>query len=116
MEKVNAFDKKTLLAELTRGRKMANQLKNELDQETIPESTCEALIEKILSTYDKALAVLSWRAIKEEASTTTTTSPETGMLLGSPQPHSPVAASTSSEVSNGVSKDEKPRKHVFKKR
>lgn len=115
MEKFNASEKKTLLTELTQGREMANQLKNDLDQGMIPESTWEALIEKILSTYDKALAVLSWKAIKEEASTTTTL-PETGMLLGSPQSHSPVAASTLSEVSNGASKDERSHKNVFKKR
>lgn len=108
MDKVNPREQKNLIIELTQGRDMANELKKQLDPVKSREN-CEALVEKILSTYDKALAMLTWKALKEE------TLPRTG-LVESPQSHSPVPTSPLSEGSNGFSKDQQFLKDVSKKR
>lgn len=103
MEKVNPSEQKSLIIELTQGREMANELKKQLDPATSPE-TCEALVEKMLSIYDRALSMLTWRAVVGE----------------SPQSHSPAAApaatSPITDGSNGFSKDQLSHKDVCKKR
>ncbi|CAI9101148.1 OLC1v1038407C1 [Oldenlandia corymbosa var. corymbosa] len=116
MEQFNAMHQdKLLVDQLTQGWETANQLKGHLPDDV----NSEALIQKILSTYDKALAMLtgSWRAMTEED--LTPNSPEFGtgrMSMGLPSPlnhpHSPIASTPSSEVSNG----EKRQKNVSRKR
>lgn len=54
---INPADQTSLICELKQGRELANQLKNQLDPNTSME-TCEALLRKIVSTYDNALSVL----------------------------------------------------------
>lgn len=54
---INPVDQTSLICELKQGRELANQLKKQLDPITSME-TCEALLRKILSTYDNALSVL----------------------------------------------------------
>lgn len=54
---MNPGDQTILICELKQGRELANQLKNQLDPITSRE-TCEALLQKIVSTYDNALSVL----------------------------------------------------------
>ena len=49
----------TLITELTQGREMANQLKNHLTPSSSRE-TREFLVEKILSSYEKAISMLKW--------------------------------------------------------
>ncbi|XP_052191927.1 probable WRKY transcription factor 46 [Diospyros lotus] len=49
---------KTLINELTRGMELTEQLKTQFDTFASPES-CELLIRKIISSYDKALSVLN---------------------------------------------------------
>ncbi|KAJ0861000.1 putative transcription factor WRKY family [Helianthus annuus] len=52
------MEKKPLMNELTQGRDLANQLKGHLDQ-TLSAQTCEFLVERILSSYEKALSMLN---------------------------------------------------------
>ncbi|KAL3517273.1 hypothetical protein ACH5RR_024175 [Cinchona calisaya] len=94
MEKVvNPTEQKNLIIELNEGREMANELKNQLDVVKTSPENCEVLVEKILSSYDKALAMLlTCRALKEE------TLPVHSLLV----PTSPII----SEGSNGFSKDQ----------
>lgn len=111
MEKVNPGEQKNLIIELTHGREMANELRKQLDPVTSPE-TCEALVEKIVSTYEKALAMLTWRVLKEEEAL-----PETG-TEESPLFRSPVLTSPITEGSNssGFSKDQECNKDASRKR
>ncbi|KAL3536722.1 hypothetical protein ACH5RR_000088 [Cinchona calisaya] len=105
MEKaVNPSEQKTLIIELTQGQEMANELKKQLDSFTSSD-TCEALVQNILSTYDKALSMLTWRA-------------EKGHETLSPQSDSLADNSIISEGSNGLFiKDQlQCQKDVTKKR
>lgn len=83
--------------ELAQGKELANQLKNQLD-ETKEKSgeICEGLVEKILTSYEKALSMLKSRALISEEQ------------LGSP--HSFPVDSPRSEISD------QSHKNVFKKR
>lgn len=58
MEKKN---KRPLINELTHGKELANQLRNYLDKTTSLQD-CEFLVEKIVSSYEKALSMLNWSA------------------------------------------------------
>ncbi|XP_060204250.1 probable WRKY transcription factor 53 [Lycium barbarum] len=60
MEKVKAWDKKTLITELTQGKDCVNKLKNQFDPLASPEE-CDLLLEKILSSLDKSLSILNWK-------------------------------------------------------
>ncbi|XP_076903468.1 putative WRKY transcription factor 41 [Bidens hawaiensis] len=52
------MEKRPLMNELTQGRELANQLKGHLDKPMSPQA-CEFLVEKILSSYEKALSMLN---------------------------------------------------------
>ncbi|XP_071691093.1 probable WRKY transcription factor 53 [Rutidosis leptorrhynchoides] len=92
--------KRPLITELTQGKEFTNQLKNHLDNPTSAE-TCEVLVEKILSSYEKALSMLNWRcAIDDTPTPFDNTSPRTQL--------SDPADSNSPNNSNN--------KNVFKKR
>nr|ALS20400.1 WRKY6 [Panax ginseng] len=84
--------------ELTQGKELANQLKNQLDQKS-GEEICEGLVEKILSSYEKAPSML-----KSSANLLTTT-------LELESPHSFTSDSPTSEIS-----DQPHKNIVFKKR
>lgn len=58
------LEQNTLINELKQGKDLANQLKNHLDK-TSPQ-TCEFLLEKILSSYEKSLSMLNWSALVEQ--------------------------------------------------
>lgn len=64
MEKVKAWDKETLIAELTQGKEFVNRLKNQFDPLASPEE-CDLLLEKILSSLDKSLSILNWKGFNE---------------------------------------------------
>ncbi|KAK3026579.1 hypothetical protein RJ639_041599 [Escallonia herrerae] len=99
MERVARIgEKKALIInELIQGKELANQLKNRIDTTTTYE-TCEFLVEKILSSYEKALSMLNWSALLES-------------------PHSLAGTSPRSENYDSLDclKDQK-HKQVFKKR
>lgn len=59
---INPREQTSLICELKQGRELANQLKNQLDP-IISRETCDELLHKIVSTYDKALSVLDWRPL-----------------------------------------------------
>ncbi|KAI3693421.1 hypothetical protein L6452_33256 [Arctium lappa] len=59
--------KRPLINELTQGKELAYQLKNHLDK-TMSAQTCEFLVEKILSSYEKALSMLNWGSTFDEIS------------------------------------------------
>lgn len=53
--------------ELTQGKELANQLKNQFDQnEQDSGEICEVLVAKILSSYEKALSLLKSSALVVE--------------------------------------------------
>nr|GMD99862.1 probable WRKY transcription factor 53 [Ipomoea batatas]GME02964.1 probable WRKY transcription factor 53 [Ipomoea batatas]GME04221.1 probable WRKY transcription factor 53 [Ipomoea batatas] len=61
MEKVGVLEGNSLIInELTQGRELAAQLKGQFDSFTSPE-ICEPLVEKILSSYEKALTLLNFK-------------------------------------------------------
>ncbi|KAL8260767.1 hypothetical protein R6Q59_024816 [Mikania micrantha] len=51
--------KRPLVKELTQGRELANQLQHHLDKTLSPQTSCDFLLEKILSSYEKALSMLT---------------------------------------------------------
>ncbi|CAK9165797.1 unnamed protein product [Ilex paraguariensis] len=104
MEKACNWEQETLINELNQGRELANKLKNYLDTMKSTES-CEYLLQKIVSSYDKALSMLKLSALVGE------TFPVTGMLES---PHS-TAGSPRSEGSDRDCKDQS-NKIIFKKR
>lgn len=61
MEKVKAWEKKTLITELTQGMEFVNRLKSKIDPLASPEE-CDLLLEKILSSLDKSLSILNLKA------------------------------------------------------
>lgn len=96
MEMAREWEHNTLINELTQGREMANQLKNHLTPSSSRE-TREFLVEKILSSYEKALSMLKCGGFVSEL------------------PHSLPGSSPRSEGSNQYFKDQ-AGKDVFKKR
>lgn len=54
------MENSVIINELTQGRELAAQLKGQLDSLTSPE-LCEPLLEKILSSYEKALTLLNFK-------------------------------------------------------
>ncbi|CAK9146365.1 unnamed protein product [Ilex paraguariensis] len=104
MEKACNWEHQTLINELTQGRQLAIQLKNQLDKTKSPESS-EFLVGKLLSSYDKALSHLNLSASMGE------TFPVIGML----ESRHFTAGSPRSEDSNRYSKDQSHRS-VLKKR
>ncbi|NP_001312475.1 probable WRKY transcription factor 41 [Nicotiana tabacum] len=62
MEKVKAWEKMTLITELTQGLELVNRLKSKIDPLASPEE-CDLLLEKILSSLDKSLSILNLKAV-----------------------------------------------------
>lgn len=76
MEKVKAWDKETLITELTQGKEFVNQF----DPLASPEE-CDLLLEKILSSLDKSLSILNWKVFnvtKDPFSSSTSSIPDQG--------------------------------------
>ncbi|OMP08603.1 DNA-binding WRKY [Corchorus olitorius] len=94
------WEQKTLLNELTQGRELTNLLRKHLHPSSSPH-TRQALLEKILFSYEKALSMLNCNGFVVEAK-------PTGNTLESP---ASVIANNSSPRSEGSDK-----KDVFKKR
>lgn len=101
MEKIGT----SVISELTQGRELANQLKNQLHPAKSHE-TCGILVENILSSYENAISLLNCMAMFGE------TSPVTAAILESPNS---LAGTPTSEGSNPSSKDQNQR-DGFKKR
>ncbi|XP_023757904.1 probable WRKY transcription factor 46 [Lactuca sativa] len=60
--------KRPLINELTQGKELTNQLKDYLDKPMSAEA-CEFLVEKILSSYEKALSMLNRGIVFDESQT-----------------------------------------------
>ncbi|XP_050236058.1 probable WRKY transcription factor 53 [Mercurialis annua] len=56
------MEKNILMNELTQGKELTEQLKNHLNPSSSPE-TRQFLVDKILSSYEKALSLLDWDAV-----------------------------------------------------
>lgn len=56
MENFGTCNKDSLITELTRGRSYANQLRKELHP---TRASCVHLVERVISSYDNALALLN---------------------------------------------------------
>ncbi|CAL5382187.1 unnamed protein product [Camellia sinensis] len=59
MEQTKGLNQGTLINELIQGLELTKQLKNNLDPLASSPESCEFLIQKILSSYDKALSILN---------------------------------------------------------
>ncbi|KAJ9188297.1 hypothetical protein P3X46_003667 [Hevea brasiliensis] len=105
MEKAMDGEQKTLIAELTQGKELAEQLRKHLNSISSPE-TRQFLVEKILSSYEKALSMLNWGPCAVEIKPTIST-------LESPYYYA--NSSPRSDVSDQDCKDHY-QKNVFKKR
>ncbi|KAE8660501.1 hypothetical protein F3Y22_tig00116951pilonHSYRG00285 [Hibiscus syriacus] len=92
------WEQNMLLNELTQGRELTNLLRKHLHPFSSPE-TRQVLVEKILSSYEKALSVLNWSGFMVE------TQPKVS-IVGSP-------ASIAYSSHGSYASDEK---HSFKKR
>jgi hypothetical protein len=106
MELSMEWEHKTLISELTQGKELAKQLSNHLN----PSASLEArqfLVDKILSSYEKALSMLNWGALATDQPKPT---------IGTVEPlHSFANSSPRSEVSDQDCKEE-CNKDVYKKR
>ncbi|KDP28582.1 hypothetical protein JCGZ_14353 [Jatropha curcas] len=89
-------EQKTLISELTQGKEHTEQLRKHLTSLSSPE-TRQFLVEKILSSYEKALSILNWE-----------TKPSISALES---PHSCANSSPRSEIS-----DQEFQRDVYKKR
>ncbi|XP_030966941.1 probable WRKY transcription factor 53 [Quercus lobata] len=96
------WEQKTLISELNQGKELAKQLMNHLNPSSSHE-TCEFLIEKILSSYEKALSMINWGACVEEPKSTINNL------------ESPSSFAITSPRSEGYDQDSK-HKDVYKKR
>ncbi|KAK9279591.1 hypothetical protein L1049_013270 [Liquidambar formosana] len=104
MEKTSEWEQKTLINELTQGKDLAKQLRTHLNPSSSNE-TRKFLVEKILSSYEKALSMLKWDAFVGEARPTAAAG---GML------ESPSSLAGSSPRSEGSDRDS--NRDVYKKR
>ncbi|KAF8380088.1 hypothetical protein HHK36_027558 [Tetracentron sinense] len=81
MENVENWDQKSLINELSQGMELAKQLRTHLDPSS-SHQTREFLVEKILSSFEKAISMLKWRPSAGEP---TVESPRS--VSGSPRSH-----------------------------
>lgn len=58
-------EQNTLISELTQGLELVKQLKYQLTQTSSPE-TRQMLLQKIISSYEKALLIMTWRGLAEQ--------------------------------------------------
>ncbi|KAJ7962542.1 WRKY transcription factor [Quillaja saponaria] len=98
------WEQMKLISEMNQGKELANQLRNHLHPSSSSNQTREFLVEKILSTYEKALSILKWESNMVESK------PIVSSITDSPCSFS--NGSPRSEVSD---QDCKP-KDVYKKR
>lgn len=73
------MEQRSLVNELKQGKELAKQLRNHLNPSS-SEETRQFLVEKILSSYEKALSLLNWAPLVLE-----TQPPAVNPTLGSPQ-------------------------------
>ncbi|KAG6423218.1 hypothetical protein SASPL_113607 [Salvia splendens] len=59
MEKAGVPEKKSVITVLNEGKKLANELKRQLDPSTASTEACDVLLESILSSYENAMALLA---------------------------------------------------------
>lgn len=98
------WDQKALTSELTQGKEVAEQLKNHLHHSS--SSQREFLISKLLSSYEKALSVLTRDGGSEGES-----KQNQGSMLDSP-----CSFGNSSSPLSEISDQDCKNKNVFKKR
>lgn len=79
MDNCKENEQKPLLNELTRGKDLVNQLRFHLSSTS---TTGEFLIDQVLSCFDRALLMLTWKA--SDAELQVTTRPTFG-IIDSPQ-------------------------------
>ncbi|KAJ4831819.1 hypothetical protein Tsubulata_040610 [Turnera subulata] len=108
MEKLMESEQTTLINELTQGKELTEQLRNHLNPSS-PIETRQFLIGKILSSYEKALSILSW------VDSVQGPKPTTNIITTLESPHSFANSSPRSEVFDQDLKDQSP-KDVLKKR
>lgn len=91
------WEQRTLVSELVQGMELTKQLKLNLGAKSSPE-TREFLLQKILSSYEKALMILKWSG-----------------PIGQPQPQSLIhtQGATGSVPASPISADESPRSDDF---
>lgn len=107
MENASIWEEKTLINELIQGMELTKQLRVHLNAKSSTE-TRELLLQRILSSYDKALLILKW---SESIGQPQPAAPLTGL------PKSPVSGDGSPQSGDyGVFKDQADRKVVSKKR
>ncbi|KAM7511907.1 hypothetical protein LguiB_010782 [Lonicera macranthoides] len=109
MKRAMDLEQETLVKEISQGRELVNQLKNNLDTISSSPQTCELLLQKILSSYEKALSMLNWNALVGEQL------PPLKTTLEPPNSHSD-GTSQGSEKIDQDSREDQTQKAVFKKR
>ncbi|XP_065860237.1 probable WRKY transcription factor 53 [Euphorbia lathyris] len=93
------WEQMNLINELNQGRELAEQLRNQVNCLSSSPQTSEILVQKLLSSYEKALSMLNWNAF--------------------PVPESPnmlIASPASDEDSKGRSQHEVSKKRKVQKR
>ena len=66
MEKAKGWEQGTLINELNQGIELTKQLKNHIDDPLLSTESCEFVIQKILSSYEKVLSLLNWGRLEGE--------------------------------------------------
>ncbi|KAI3449255.1 hypothetical protein Pfo_005920 [Paulownia fortunei] len=96
MEKAGSWNRKSVINELTQGIELANELKKQLHPSTNSREACGFLVEKIVSCYDNALALLNCMALLGNGDSTQLAAVS----------NIQVSPTSGSEVSNQDSKDQ----------
>ncbi|KAL6979477.1 WRKY Transcription Factor [Sarracenia purpurea var. burkii] len=109
MENGSSWDQKALINELTQGKEMVNQLQAHLNSTSSAENR-GILLQRILSSYEKALLILKWSGSAEQPPSSS--APVTGL------PESSVSGDGSprSDDFDGCFKDHRDQSDTSKKR
>lgn len=108
MENGYTWEQKTLVNELIEGMELAKQLRAHLGT-TASTETNEALVQKILTSYEKALLVLKW-------SGSTGQTPTAGAITAVPGSPLSINGSPRSDELDGTFKDNQDQQDSSKKR
>ncbi|KAJ6334633.1 hypothetical protein OIU78_011494 [Salix suchowensis] len=108
MERSLEWEQKILVSELAQGKELAKQLGNHLNPSSSSLEARQSLVEKILSSYEKALSMLNCGAFAADQP-----KPTTGITKS---PHSFINSSSRSEVSDQKDCKEELSNDVSRKR
>ncbi|KAL6578751.1 WRKY Transcription Factor [Orobanche minor] len=106
-----AFDYKTLVNELTQGMEKAKQLHFHLRSTSRSEANQDLLVQRILSSYEKALLILKWNASSSFGQAQVTTATSSG-----PNPSVSVDRSPRSQDSDSKNLRDHQKCNALKKR